>query len=402
MSNQSFNYIINEADTWPPRRRPESPFGPTELEIMRSCPLRSCFEASPGYERRLGFAARIGSAFHRTLQSFSQFPLPADSPDQTAAEARQRFERELQNQIAEAASRPRERGLPRDQARMDCAAEATVAEALRVGGEDSVVVTRSRPIGEHSASGGGDTRALQSPNSTPAVEIEVLVQSGDGLFRGRVDRAEHWPEGLRLVDYKSALRGDLPGRYERQVQLYAFLWHEARGEWPVAGLVLYPLTATSHPVTVEPDTCQQLATETVSLVKRTQTEPSLAQLALPGDVCQVCDFRPWCRPFWQWQAAESSPTEALHRAKLGFQGKLTRFELTNHTWRLHIAWRKAEVRLVAPEERFPQLRQAQVGMQVKVMDTALRGLRHQPQAVVTEVTEIFVVQNSSVKETQNR
>jgi hypothetical protein len=402
MSDQSFDYIINEADTWAPHRRPTSPFGPTELEIMRSCPLRSCFEASPGYERRLGFAARIGSAFHRTLQSFSQFPLPTDSTDQTAVEARQRFARELQNQMAEAASRPRERGLPRDQARMDCAAEAAVAEALRIAGENSVAVTRSRPIGEHSVSAGGDTPVLQSPNPTPAVEIEVPVQSADGLFRGRVDRAEHRPEGLRLVDYKSALRGDLPGRYERQVQLYAFLWHETRGEWPVAGLVLYPLTATTHPVTVEPTTCQQLATETVSLVKRTQTEPLLAQLALPGDVCQVCDFRPWCHPFWQWQSAESSPTEALYRAKLGFQGKLTRLELINHTWRLHIAWRKAEVRLVAPEERFPQLRQAQVGMQVKVMDTALRGLRHQPQAVVTEVTEIFVVQNRGVKETQNR
>jgi hypothetical protein len=402
MSNQKFDYLIDEAAAWPPRRRPKPPFGPTELEIMRSCPLRSCFEASPGYERRLGFAARIGSAFHRTLQSFSQQPLPPGPPDHIAAESRHRFERELQAQSAEAASRPREAGLPRDQTRVDYATEAAVAEALRLASEGSISLSHiptsetntipSPKLGQGSGEGVDfNTRPPEIYSSQAAVEIEVSVQSDDGLFRGRVDRAERGPQGVRLVDYKSALRGDLPGRYERQVQLYAYLWQQTRGEWPTAGLVLYPLTATTHPVTVEPAVCQQLAAEAATMITRVQTEPSLGNLALPGEVCQVCDFRPWCRPFWQWQAAEPSQTEALQRARLGFQGKLTRLELINHTWRLSLAWRKAEVRLVAPEERFPQLKRAQVGTLLRVLDTALRGLRHQPQAVVSEVSEVFVV-----------
>lgn len=394
MADPEFGYVINESATWPPCLRPKSPFGPSELEIMRSCPLRSCFEASPGYERRLGFAARVGSAFHQTLQSFSYNPLPTSSHDQTAAEARYRFEQELRQQSTEANSRIRERGLPRDQARMDCAAEAAVAEALRIAGEGSITFIHPQ------AKRNRDTASIEypvagspppAPNPLPPVEIEAPVQSSDGLLRGRVDRAEHRPEGVRLVDYKSALRGDLPGRYERQVQLYAYLWHETRGEWPTVGLVLYPLTATLHPVPIEAAVCVALVAETIALINRTQAEPSPAKLAQPGDVCQVCDFRPWCRPFWQWQAAEPSPTEALHRAKLGFEGKITRLELTDHTWHLSLAWRNAQVRLVAPEERFPQLRQAQVGQKVRVMDTVLRGLRHQPQAVVTEVTEVFVV-----------
>lgn len=397
MSNLDLIYLINEAETWPPRRRPSPPFGPSELEVMRSCPLRSCFEVSPDYERRLGFAARVGSAFHHTLQSFSYEPLPTGSLDQTALVARQRFEHELRQQLAEANDRVRERGLPRDQARMDCAAEAAVAEALRIAEEDSITFIHVRFRKKRGVPTAHTYTTSSSPppppDPLPPVEIEVPVQSGDGLLRGRVDRVEHQPEGVRLVDYKSALRGDLPGRYERQVQLYAYLWHETRGEWPTDGLVHYPLTATIHPVSIEPAACQQLAAETTELINRAQTEPQPAKLAIPGDVCQVCDFRPWCHPFWQWQAAEPSATEALHRAKLGFAGKLTRLELSNHIWHLSIAWRNAQVRLVAPEERFPQLRQAQLGQTIRVLDTTLKGLRHAPQAVVTEATEVFVIAN---------
>src|SRR5260370_40521047 len=50
-ANAGFNWSINEDATWPPRGRPLPPFGPTALEVMRSCPLRSCFEGSTGYER---------------------------------------------------------------------------------------------------------------------------------------------------------------------------------------------------------------------------------------------------------------------------------------------------------------------------------------------------------------
>lgn len=392
MSNPDLVYLINEAESWPPRRRPSPPFGPNQLEVMRSCSLRSCFEVSPGYERRLRFAARVGSAFHHTLQSFSYEPLPTGSLDQTALAARQRFEHKLRQQLTEANGRARELGLPRDQARMDCAAEAAVAEALRIAGEGSTTFIHLKSRKKQGAATGYTTSSSPPPpDPLPPVEIEVPVQSGDGLLRGRVDRAEYRPEGVCLVDYKSALRDDLPGRYERQVQLYAYLWYETRGDWPTAGLVHYPLTAAIHPVLIEPATCQQLAAETTELIIRAETEPQLAKLALPGDVCQVCDFRPWCGPFWQWQAVEPSSTEALHRAKLGFEGNLTRIKLANHTWRLSIAWRNAEVRLVAPEERFPQLQRAQVGQKIRILDTALRGLRHKPQAVVTETTEIFVI-----------
>src|SRR5690348_3322452 len=110
-----FEWIVDEAVAWPPRGRRKAPFGPTEVEVIRSCPLRSCFESSAGYERRQGFAARVGTAFHRTLQSLDQEP-PADlGPSAVADEARRRFDAELAKQAAQADARPRERGLPREE-----------------------------------------------------------------------------------------------------------------------------------------------------------------------------------------------------------------------------------------------------------------------------------------------
>src|SRR5687768_7050700 len=59
-----FDYAVRPSKSWPPSGRPEPPFGPGALEILRSCALRGCFDVSPGYERRIGFAARIGTAYH--------------------------------------------------------------------------------------------------------------------------------------------------------------------------------------------------------------------------------------------------------------------------------------------------------------------------------------------------
>lgn len=65
----------------------------------------------------------------------------------------------------------------------------------------------------------------------------------------------------RLIDYKSALRADLPERYERQLQLYALLWHETFGEWPAEAYIVYPFTGATHKVAVDPAICLQVGHE---------------------------------------------------------------------------------------------------------------------------------------------
>jgi len=229
-------------------------------------------------------------------------------------------------------------------------------------------------------------------------EVEIPVASADGRYRGRVDRAEHLPHGTRLVDYKSAVRDDLPERYERQLQLYAYMWHDARGAWPVEALVVYPLTGAAYPVAVDPETCQHVADDAGDIVQRMETERAPSDLATPGDVCTACEFRPWCRPFWRWQSSEATDTAALDRARVGFEGRVTGIEVVDQHWKVLVQWRDATVRLVAPLERFPQLRRVQVGARLRVMDTRLHGLRRQPQVTVSELSELFIVQETKFDE----
>ncbi len=392
MSDQdtSFSWLIDETQTWPPFGRPKAPFGPTDLEVLRSCPLRRCFEVSGRYERRIGFAARIGTAFHRTLESLFQSPPQVSSLTEVAEEAKRRFAQELQKQEDEKAKRPRELRLLIDEARIQRAIESLIIEAQRRAQETWKESNDDRLTSQKVLSVEG-----QPPNPLieGQVETEVPVKSEDGLLHGRVDYVEHLPEGVRLFDYKSTLRTDLPERYERQLQLYALLWHETRGEWPNEAIVVYPFTGLTHHISVDPMTCTSIGEESRRLIAHIQTIQAAERLATPGDVCKVCEFRPWCKPFWQWQTQETVLVGALERAFLGFEGTIADIEKINEHWRLSINWRDCIVRIVAPIERFPQLHQARIGMRVRVLEMRLRGLRYQPQALVTEVSELFLMRD---------
>lgn len=381
-----FDWRVDEALSWPPKGRPEAPHGPTALEVLRSCPLRRCFEVSRGYERRMSFDGRVGTAFHRALEWLSQQSRDPDSPDEWAAEIRERFAEELRTQQAQAAKRPRERGLPQNEVRIHSATEALLSASHLARG----TATRRRRF-ELSEASPRPVDQEHSLKGTSRVEVEVPVKSRDGLFAGKVDRAEHGTEGTRLVDYKSALRDDLPGRYERQVQLYASMWRDTRGEYPTEATVVYPLVGTSHSVPVTPEICEQVAKEYSNIVASIEEQPAY-RLATPGDTCRICEFRPWCKPFWHWQARERSVPVALERARLGFEGIVEQIELVEHHWRLVVRWRDALVRIIAPAERFPQLGSVGKGSRLRVLEASLRGLRHRPTATITEYSEIFVLE----------
>lgn len=384
MDKLPYNIIENHNS---PKKFPQPPYGPTSIEVMRSCPLRVCFEASPGYERRLGFAARVGTAFHRVMESFNEYPLPTTSQEDAVEEARLRYQREIQHQIEEAASHPREVGLPHDQNRIDRALEAIVIEARRIY-EIGGITSRPMPADSNLSA---DNYMDKANAETPLVEVEVPVVSTDGLIHGKIDRVEHRPDGIWLFDFKSALRDDLPDRYERQLQLYAFLWHQTRNEWPVAAYVVYPLASTSYEISIEPEKCINVANEALQLIQHLPNEIHIDKIATPGDVCQVCDYRPWCQPFWQWQGGQSTLSQALADAEWGFEGSIQSIDLDDHHWRLKVLWHNSQVQLIAPEERFPYLTKAKVGVGIKVLDTPLRGLRHQPHAIISPRSEIFLI-----------
>jgi hypothetical protein len=363
------------------------------IEVLRACPLRGLFEVSDGYERRMGFAARVGTAFHQTLQWLAGQPGLEDAT--LIAATRRRFLEEISEQEKTAAARPREQHLPRDDGRIDRALEAAMTEAVRL----------TRAYGEQIVV--GDAGVAVAPNlhdtlepanhSTGAEgEVEIPVRSRDGLLIGRVDRIESTNSGARLIDYKSALRDDLPERYERQLQLYAALWHDTWGAWPADAQVIYPLTGTTYTIDVEVRICEGIAAEAANLVRTLLAVRRPAALARPGDVCVVCEFRPWCHPFWRAQAAESSHAAALVRATVGFEGVVEAIELRGDAWRLQVRWRGCTVRFVLPKERFEHLAQVRPGMQLRILDTPLRGLRQQPTATITPRTEVFIVEGDTL------
>ncbi len=379
-----FDWRIDEEVSWPPRGRPKAPYGPTALEVLRSCPLRHCFERSTGYERRMSFDGRIGTAFHRTLEWLSEQHSYLESTDAAATEVREQFAKEVQAQEAKADARPRERGLPRKGARIHAAAEALLAAAHRVRGTARADRRSDKDVAE------AEGRTLDGAEGD--AEVEVPVSSRDGLFTGRVDRVEYIPDGVRLIDYKSALRNDLPERYERQVQLYAAMWRDTRDEHPSEGLVAYPLVGTSHSVLVDPGTCDRVVGDYRELISSVEKERSACELAIPGDTCKICEFRPWCKPFWDWQGREANSSVALERASWGFEGVVESIKQIEHHWKLSVRWRKALVSIVAPVERFPQLTNVEVGSRLRVLEAPLRGQRYRPRATVTESSEIFVVE----------
>jgi hypothetical protein len=226
-----------------------------------------------------------------------------------------------------------------------------------------------------------------------SIAVEVPVRSGDGIFKGRVDRAENTPAGVRLIDYKSAVRDDLPERYERQLQLYSVMWHDTYGDWPIEAQVYYPLRGSFYPVDVTPSVCQQVASDAAILVANMSKESSPSHLASPGDVCKVCEFRPWCRPFWNSQSNEKKHMAAFDKAGMGFEGSVESINLSDHYWRISIAWRNAKVKLVTPQERFPYLANVRVGQILRVLDAQLRGQLYEPNVHVNNYTEIFILEN---------
>lgn len=387
MSEPEQTWVISEKDVWLPRQKPSSPFGVTQIEAIRSCPLRISFDASKTqpYEQRLDPAARLGLAFHATIEELIVLiPHEQLSPTEAADAAREKFQHALDVQLAEQGRNERERLLPLSQERVSRAISALIREARFISEahqEKRVQQAASRP------SNNVETARLEAGRTA----MEFPIQSKDGMLKGRIDRIEWTDNGVRIVDYKSALRDDVPERYERQLQLYAWLWNEAYGEFPVEAVLIYPFVGTSHIVNIDPVVCAQVAADTYATIEGLMQAPVSIELAKPGGVCQVCQYRPYCKAFWRMQANETSLRQALDHAYFGFEGRILALDLQDEYWEVRIRWRDLQVTLTAPLERFPQLKKAKVGDKVRLLDVRLTGQYFSPRAVISDHSELFIV-----------
>lgn len=352
-------------------RPPRTPVGVTVAEIIRSCPLRALFPSSPAVTRRVGTEARIGTALHRTLDRLRKSAL-SGSPAAAAAVGQAIFEEELSRQKELSNQSWREKRLPWSQARIDGAIAAVIDEAR------TVAQTSYKPT---------TTKSGIPPTAPGNVSTEIPVTSTSRVIHGVIDRAERDQiTGIKLVDLKSAYRTDLPDRYERQLQLYAAMWYQQFDERPHSGEVFYPLTYQRHVVDLAPTACDMVLQETESLVMKAVNE--VGPMANPGEACRVCDFRPWCRPFWHRQAAAAQITGS-EQLSLGVQTQV-REVLQSGNMRKFLLSVGEGSSVTFQSTEFPHLEAVMPGQTLRILDSKISGLRHAPTLTPTQYTEIFI------------
>ncbi len=388
--HQEFSWVVRENQKWPPQKRPDAPYGVTTLHTLKSCSLKACFEASSGnYTRRKSFPARIGLAYHRTMQYISENIRSMQSPEKAAELAISYFEQELDRERAGKASNPRECRLLEDENRVEMAVLAIIAEAQNA--VETSGATELRDV-NFPAQNREWSPVRVDHSKSGLVEPEVPVASQDELIIGRIDRAEHSVNGVRLIDFKLGLSDDVPEQYQRQLQLYAYLWQQSRGEWPFEASLIYSLTGKEHSVQITPEICLAVARDYRKVIARIEKETRFEKLAKPGEVCKFCEFRPWCKPFWSWQASETDDKTMLERAFWGFEGKVNSIILLNGYWKVELQWHDLVVSLTVHEERFPQLHHAQSGSLLRLLEIRLHGNPFRPNGQVRESSEIFIVE----------
>lgn len=158
----------------------------------------------------------------------------------------------------------------------------------------------------------GEARADEATASPHGYELRV--ESADGLIAGRIDRALATEHGTILQDYKSGAifslqEGDarpIKPEYALQLRLYAALYHEATGTWPVR-LELVPLAGDPQSVSFSQEECLHLLDRAKEILINVNEQLGHvsdgwdaieASLATPSPAaCRFCSFRPACSQY---------------------------------------------------------------------------------------------------------
>lgn len=145
----------------------------------------------------------------------------------------------------------------------------------------------------------------------PVGGAEQRIQTPDGSIAGSIDRVVITDEGAVIQDYKTGdLLDDLDGKvqvkpeYRTQIMLYAALWAQDTGTWPIR-LELLPLTGDPVQVPFEPAECLALIEHARTILRDLNTyiasESARAEIECSRDiaspspeVCGMCQYRPLC------------------------------------------------------------------------------------------------------------
>lgn len=130
---------------------------------------------------------------------------------------------------------------------------------------------------------------------------EITLSDASRGIRGRVDLVECRSGGVRIVDFKSSLRGHdgLSPAHRRQLLLYAHLWETAKGYWPSELAIAY-LDGAEDTVAVDNSEARALAEEAAATRREfNETVDGRGELsaAKRPDTCRYCDFQCVCASY---------------------------------------------------------------------------------------------------------
>jgi len=263
---------------------------------LRRCPLSHLLDVfSAGALLPLWPAARFGRAVHSLLEILSRSRL-----EETPQDPESILDRLVSTQEREMSLNWLERHL------IPISSSVKRYEVLRLS-----AIRHCRAIRANRAN-----RRIHRLHRLRSALAEKRIRSRDGLVRGRIDLVRKMKTGTILCDFKSGrvfghsasgarrIRTD----HRHQLELYAALYEDSTGEWPVR-IEIYPVGSKPIPLEVVPSRCQDRLIEARSLLVSTNAaiqasggNPRVLQrrLAAPSSMsCRFCLYRPGCEPYWQ-------------------------------------------------------------------------------------------------------
>lgn len=354
--------------------RPLAMVSPSQYERLKRCALQGTWAGSrqPSLEP-IGPAAHLGSIIHRILEeaAYGRFwPEVAASISERWEELVADTERSMKDSWLERHLVPLRSSVAGYEVRMRLALARASQLAQRLdGGRRDVTLDRA-PRGS-----------------------ELWVENSDRSVGGRIDRVEVSAAGAMIQDFKSgritedsATQGHsrVIFDYESQLMLYAALYAEQTGRWPIA-LELVPLEGAHVRIDVDRSACLDLLNSAIALrtrVNRTLTSladsPDEAErrLASPSaSTCSHCPYRPACHAYWQ--ARSSAPRENWPKDLSGAVLEIrtlgnSKMAMTLSTTEEGVG--TARVVGISPdEERHPALERLKLGDQVIILNLRQSG-----------------------------
>ena len=261
---------------------------PSRYHQLLQCPLREIWSSARlQHLLPVSPAARLGSVSHKVLE------LAGQGKVHTLQQLQEAWDSEARNVEAEMSESRTEKHLVpllKNAYRYEVKKRLTFA----VAGE--IVESRS-----------GRKPASSEDQKT---ESEAWLETEDGRLGGFVDLIVHRENGAEIVDYKTGAvmepggeKDEVKVAYEVQLSLYAAIYHEVRGEWPVS-LTLKTLDGKAYNVPLDKDRCSQLAEEAREkqdgIREMIDKGSDQEHFASPSpDACCFCAYRPACRKYWR-------------------------------------------------------------------------------------------------------